>query len=396
MFAKLRRVPPAAWALAALVAALSTFSVIAITNQVAPGGTVIYIIQPLAALLITTAAHLLSKGRQDRVRHTKDKAIIIGSVLAIWFVAYFATGIFLTYVHNALVGTAKGVLLNMIGFGVTAAAVEYTRHRALLLAGRRNLLWFGAIVTVVFAAQQMNLGHLATAGTPEDAIKLIVSDVVPSFVSSALLTYLAASSGLPAMMTYRLGIVAMAVLPPILPKFDWYLIGVSSILLAITVFLVIDRTQQSSHQPRTRHHVNRAIETTWLCTMVALILFMSGVLAYKPSAIMSNSMLPVFSRGSMVIVQKTGAKMDITVGDIIQYEAHGLVITHRVVAVDQSSDGTGGTTYTTKGDNNPSRDDPVDKSHVTGIVRAQIPYVGYPTVWLRELVSGNQSDKVNK
>lgn len=107
-------------------------------------------------------------------------------------------------------------------------------------------------------------------------------------------------------------------------------------------------------------------------------------------------MVPVFSRGSMVIVQKNANKMDITVGDIIQYEAHGLVITHRVVQISQATDGSGDRVFITKGDNNPSRDEPVNISHVTGVVRTTIPYIGFPTVWLRELTIGNQSNQVNK
>lgn len=396
MFGKLRRVRPAAWCLLGLVAALSTFSILTVTKQIIPSAVTLYAVQPTAAVIIAAIAHMLTRGRRSQVRHAKDKAIVIGSIMAIWFVAYFATGVFLTYVHNALFSTPLGLLLNIIGFGVTAAAVEYTRHCTLILAGRRNAVWFGVLVTIIFAIQQVNLSGLATAPTAEDFVKLIISNVIPSFISSALLTYLALTSGLPAMLTYRLGLVAMTILPPITPKVDWYLVGVSSILLAIIVYLVTDKTQQTGRQPRTRRHINRAIEITWLCAIIALTLFMSGFFAYKPSAIMSNSMVPVFSRGSMVIVQRVGNIMDISIGDIIQYETRGITVTHRVIAINQASDGSGSRVFTTKGDNNPSRDMPVAESHVHGVVRAQIPYIGYPTVWLRELTVGNQSNQVNK
>lgn len=45
---------------------------------------------------------------------------------------------------------------------------------------------------------------------------------------------------------------------------------------------------------------------------------------------MSNSMAPLFNRGSMVVAQKINDPMDISVGDIIQYEADNKMITHRV------------------------------------------------------------------
>ena len=123
---------------------------------------------------------------------------------------------------------------------------------------------------------------------------------------------------------------------------------------------------------------------------------MTGALTYKPSAIMSDSMVPTFSRGSMVIVQKLTNPMDINISDIIQYEAHDTVITHRVIVITQADDGSGKRTFITKGDNNPSRDEPISQDHVTGVVRAQIPYIGYPTVWLHEITVGNKSNEINK
>ena len=77
-------------------------------------------------------------------------------------------------------------------------------------------------------------------------------------------------------------------------------------------------------------------------------------------------------------------------GDIIQYEAENKTITHRVVAIETAkSDGSGGLVFTTKGDNNPSKDPPVSEDAVVGIVRSTVPYVGYPTVWLKEASMGH-------
>ena len=76
--------------------------------------------------------------------------------------------------------------------------------------------------------------------------------------------------------------------------------------------------------------------------------------------------------------------MDITTGDIIQYASENKTITHRVVAIDIDND-TGKRVFTTKGDNSPSRDPPVDQVRVIGIIRSTIPYIGLPTVWLKEI-----------
>ncbi len=388
MFRKLRHVQPRVWWLLSGVAVYVVLGYIGRTRGIVSPSTSLFVIEPLLALVLAAVAYSVGRGRGDRLRHKTDQAFMVGSVLAMWFVLYFLSGIVLTYTHNALVSGWRGVGMNIIAYGMTAACLEYVRYVMMLLTGRRNVVWFGVIVAVVFALQQMNVARFADIHTLEEAIKTIVANGIPSLVASMLLTYLAFAAGLPAQMTYQLGFVASVILPPIIPKFDWYLVGVSSILLTVAVYIVIDRTRQNRSEQihaQRRHRGRRAYDVMLVAVMTGIVMFMTGFFAYKPLAIVSNSMLPVFSRGSVVISEKVDNPMDVQVGDILQYESSGRMITHRVVAIDAAADGSGQRVFITKGDNSPSRDIPVAAKQVVGIVRAQIPYIGYPTVWLREL-----------
>lgn len=394
MFTRFLRIAPSVWIVLAGILALEFGLVMVIFHHIVASQTVVYVIQPIASISIALLAYWLSRGKKEHVHKAQERAVIIGSVLAIWFVLYFATGVFTTYVHNALISTIRSTVMNIIGFGLTGVAVEYIRNRLLLLTGRRDIIWFGVIVTLVFGLQQIQLPHLLDIHSLDDTIKVTVTDIIPAFATSALLTYLALTSGLVSQLTYKIGLVAMMILPPIIPKYDWYMLGVSSLLLTICIYLVIDRSQQRRHIQSHRHY-ERAFTTMWIITMAGMVLFMTGAFVYKPVVIMSDSMSPIFTRGSVVVVQKIESTMDITIGDIIQYEADGRTITHRVIAIDNDSDGKGTRVFTTKGDNNPSRDPPITARQVVGIIRSTIPYIGYPTVWLREITLGNESEKVN-
>lgn len=103
MLTKLRSVRWQAWLLLILTAALGVFSLVSITYKLLPPTATTNIVMPVGAIAIALLAYAFTHGQGDRVRHAGDKAILIGSVLAIWFVAYFATGLLVTYVHNALV-----------------------------------------------------------------------------------------------------------------------------------------------------------------------------------------------------------------------------------------------------------------------------------------------------
>jgi signal peptidase len=369
------------------------FCVISLLTRTAeslPSYAFLYIIQPVGALVVAGAAWYMAQGTKDRAHRRTEKAYIVASVLRVWFVLYFLSGLGVAYVRNTLITTPVGVLLNIFGYGVTAASLEYVRHRLMQLAGRRNIRWFGALIVIVFTLQQLNMTAFSTSYTPEQFLKFFVSDIVPVLTSNMLLTYLAVGAGLPAMLVYRLGTLSTTLLLPILPKFDWYMIGISAILLSLATYIVIDRAQQGRQQHGRRHHfhIQRASNITFIAIMIALVLFMTGALRYKPVVIVSDSMKPLYSRGAIVLVRMGYDPMDIESGDIIQYKHKqtGQVITHRVVDIQQAANGSGERVFITKGDNNQSQDIPVEQSQVLGVVRAQVPYLGYPTIWLRSFV----------
>jgi signal peptidase I len=387
MFAKFRGIPSKAWYLFLVVTVFSIASAVIRGAGLISSQQYLYVVQPIFAVIVLVVAVLVGRGHADRVRHRTDKAFLVGSVVAVWFVLYFMSGFATTFTQNSLVSSPKAVLLNLFSFGIVALAVEYARHSLILLAGRRHFIWFGGMVAVVLAVQQINFGLLPLTSGLEGHIKMIVSDFIPAIASSFLLTYLAISGGLPSMLTYRLGLLAVVLLPPVIPKYDWYLRGISLMLLAIAVYIVVDRSQRDTRDtPRAsrRGYLRRASDVMWLAVMVGLVMFMTGFFSYASTTIVSNSMKPVYSRGAMVIVQKIDSPMDIKVGDIVQYKRTSRMITHRVTAIDQASDGSGQRVFTTQGDNSPSPDEPVTEKQVVGIIKAHIPYIGYPTVWLRE------------
>ena len=388
MLRKLQQIQSSAWLLLAAVAIMAGISLYVRTTGVIDPSKFMYIWQPIGLSIVAIFARIIAGGRQDRVKNRSEKATIVGSVLAIWFVIYMMTGIFVTFVENALVPNFRAVVLNIVAFGLAAAAIEYSRHKLMLLVGRRNVLWFGAIVAIVFALQQMSFAQFSNLISAKDLVQFAIGSLAPIILASFLLTYLAISSGLPSMLTYQLGVVATTILPPIIPKYDWYMLGVSSVLLTVGVYIAIDRTVTSDDKvhKRRHHHTKRAYDAMLVSVMIGLVLFMTGAFSYKPLVILSDSMKPIYSRGSVVIIQKiSNPSVDISEGDIVQYDALGHRVTHRVVAIDAASDGSGEKIFTTKGDNSPSNDPPVRSSQIKGIVRSTVPYIGYPSVWLHDI-----------
>lgn len=386
MIRRLRAVPLRLWAVVVFMMSLPIISIIGFVGGGIAPTVSNYIVQPALAIAGAGLAYVLLGRGKNRARHQTEKALMVAAVVALWFVVYFLSGLILTFVRNSLVTGVWPVVANVAAFGVTALAVEYVRYLLVANVGRRLVVPFGIVVAVLFAFIIMPINQLTTISSIEVAIKVFTASIVPAFASSLLLTYLAIAAGLPSMLTFRLGVVAIGLLPPIIPNFDWYLIGISSLILVVAVYLVVDSMLQEQTTRTNRHYriMRRSSNAMYVLVLIALVSFMTGVFSYRPIAIVSNSMQPVYGRGSIAVIQRVDESMDIEVGDIVQYQTEGKTITHRVVAVDAASDGSGNRVYTTKGDNSPSRDPIISRQQIVGVVRAQIPYIGYPTVWLRE------------
>ena len=87
---------------------------------------------------------------------------------------------------------------------------------------------------------------------------------------------------------------------------------------------------------------------------------------YGMANVLSGSMEPTFSKGSLLIVKET---KDVRQGDIIVYQSGSELIVHRVIDVDQNQ-------ITTQGDANNAADPTFDKTQIKGVVIFWIPVLG--------------------
>ena len=131
---------------------------------------------------------------------------------------------------------------------------------------------------------------------------------------------------------------------------------------------------------------------TWwrvvLCRLVASTFFglvfwalVPKAISWVPGAIVSDSMAPGIPRGNVVVSSPLSGE-DVKLGQIIAFhdpgDSAGLVL-HRVVL--ENPDGT----LKTKGDANQSPDSlPLPRDRVVGMGRLQIPWIGWPVVWLQD------------
>lgn len=113
--------------------------------------------------------------------------------------------------------------------------------------------------------------------------------------------------------------------------------------------------------------------------ITALLLFGPRALGYQGFAVLSGSMEPEISVGS-VVFSKEADPNTLKEGDVITYRIGGdTLVTHRIVEIDAQNQ-----QVTTKGDANDTQDgSPVPFEQIVGKMGLHIPYLGYISIYMK-------------
>ncbi|MCD7867832.1 MAG: signal peptidase I [Clostridiales bacterium] len=111
---------------------------------------------------------------------------------------------------------------------------------------------------------------------------------------------------------------------------------------------------------------------------LALVLLIPRFFGIAPYVVLSGSMEPRISTGSLVFADTREREPE--TGDVITYQVDGQNVTHRVVRTENG-------TCITKGDANTQEDlIPVSPSQIIGRVIFTLPYLGFGVALLRRKV----------
>lgn len=331
-----------------------------------------------------------------RYQNVKDKIIYTLLIMVGYYVVYFALGFFYGYSNNPYSQEINAVIKNILFIIGLSLLQEYTRYK--VLYDTKEMISY-VIITLLFAMFSLDFTNFSYYfSNPERTLEYIFGDLVVSLIHSALLTFFTLKGGIKLTFSYtiisKLGIIFM----PILPKINWFIKCVLELVIALLLFIVIHYLNQYRNRNIERIEIVKSnpIKTIPVIIFLTIFtLFVAGILPYKPVAVMSNSMVPVFSRGDIIIIKKIDEKQikNLEEGQIVEYKvASGSSIVHRIKKISQSENGL---MFTTKGDNNISEDsDKVQENQIKGIVTMVIPYLGFPSVYFSQFVM-NMAPKID-
>lgn len=343
-------------------------------------------INPLFWLIIFGICLFLKRDEESRIKSKTEKLQKLLIITILYYLIYFVTGLFVGYGYTIYSKSLLGIFKNTIAYVLPAIFQAYVICK-LVFESYKNKFIIGFIL-ILFILLNLDLeAFISLSGN--DLFEFLFSNVLVIVIRTIIIIYLAYMSSYKAILIYVIPYVIMTYLVPFIPKYDWFFTMLGQFILATVIYIVyrnIEKKTESYDNIKLYKNGNKFFEYLFLSIFFLIIFFVAGVFSYKPMTIMSNSMVPVFKRGDMVVIEKIknyGLK-NVKKGDIIVFKSDNHLVVHRLVKMQNKN---GEIIYTTKGDNNSAEDPSINGEAIVGVVKFKIVYVGYPSVWLNEFLN---------
>ena len=359
--------------------------IISIIIQINYNDLFIKIINPIFWLIIGIIYYIKSKKVYFRYNNYK----LYKNKLIIWMILYiliiFDIGFFTGYGKNPYNTSIIGILNNIIQIIIPIVGIEILRSY-FINKNKNNKLINIIFIILIFMIEANIPYYINNINDRELIFKYFCSTTAPLIFTSFISSYFVLLGSYKLSLIYRLISKLIFILLPIIPNIDWFVKGTSSIIFISILYIVYKYkyVKLDENEERINRSNNKVIYPLTITACILLVLFMLGVFKYEPIAIVSNSMVPVYSRGDIVIYEKFSEEelKKLKEGNIIIYKVGDKLVAHRIKKVIMED---GRIKYLTKGDNNQSEDGiHVDVSDIKGVYVGSIKYLGYPTVILNE------------
>lgn len=344
-----------------------------------------FILNPIFFGLLAILCIFINGDHHSRIKYQTAKLQTIFIIVTIYFIFYFLLGLFFGYSKSIYSHSPLGIIKNLWMYLLPIFELEYIRKT---LITSNHSISNDMFVAILFSIILSNLYSILNFSNYSLLFKNISSIFIPNLASSILLVYLSRTCGYYGNLFYRIPQAFLTLFLPILPSINWYYTSVLGILLPLITFVLIKNLHNKAELKEPRRILRKKSSLKLLPLFIPLLLlicFSSGIFKYKPVAILSNSMHPVFDRGDVVIVQKLNQKEleKLKKYDIIEYILGDTIVNHRIIHIEKHNNGKW--LYTTMGDYNNAPDiKKVSKSQITGKILFRIPKIGYPSVWLSD------------
>lgn len=338
----------------------------------------------IAAVLLLIAALLsgfLIKKRSIPSINKPQVLMLMSAISLVLLTLLYLSGLKFGYVKNPYALRFEFLLRYALPMAVAIGACEYFRY----VMRAQNDKWADALSYVsCVIAEALLYGNLAYLTTFNRFMDFVGIALFPAVMANLLFHYLSKRYGMFPNVVYRAVTMLYVYVIPYESGIPDSLLALFKLLIPILIFLFIDALYEKkrTYALVKKSKLSGVITVVLIAMMLPVIMLISNQFRFGLLVVATPSMTGELNKGDAAIYQRLD-QQTIEVGQVIVFEKGDSLIIHRVVDI-QTINGT--TRYYTKGDANEDLDVGfVCRSDIVGFVNHKIPYIGYPTIWMRSL-----------
>ena len=338
----------------------------------------------ITALILAIAAFAILKLVKKRpildIRK-KEVFLIMLAMGAVCLVVYYLTGVHFGFYKSSTPLSVGSFFKNIVPIAVIIIASEVIRY--VLLAQKAKFMGLLAFVSGALSEVLVfsTLGYITTFNRFMDAVGLYM---LPAVTANVLYNFLSKKYGFLPNIVYRLIMSLYLYVLPVYPQTPDSLYSFAKLVVPLLIYLFISalyakRKNFVSHRKKAVGYISLGLS---VAIMISIVLLISCEFRYRSLVIATESMTGEINKGDMIIYERYDGQQ-IGEGQVIVFLENNSKIVHRVVEIKNIS---GEVRYYTKGDANDDFDVGYRLSDdIVGLTDIKVSYVGYPTLWLREI-----------
>lgn len=344
--------------------------------------------RPLAAVLLLPtagAALFFIKKRTALSLNSPTVLLLMGVIGALYLMGYYVSALFVGFTKTGY-GLKADILLSLtIPIACILVATELLRY---VLCAQKDKFATAAAYGIGLLADIIICSNLAGITNFATFMEVVGMTLFPGLLYHLLFNYLSLRYGWKPILLYRALTLWVFYLIPYGSAIANSLLAFFNLLIPIGIYMFIDslfekkRRYAMQKQSRFSRITSKIITVLVVLIMAGTVMLISNHFSYGAYVVATDSMTGELNKGDVAFYERYDDQF-IKEGQVIVFEQNSSVIIHRVVDIEIIN---GITRYYTKGDINEDQDAGfITKSQIIGLVNAKMPFLGYPTLWMRSL-----------
>ena len=330
------------------------------------------------------------KRRKINSINKKQATILMVVFSGIYLIVFYTLGLHFGFVKSKVLLSLWSVGRFIIPLLVIIISSEAIRRVFLSQKVKWNIKGKKINISLIFTYIAMVLIDLLIytevydLSNLDDFLTAIGFVLFASLSCNLLYNYITNRFGSKGVIIYRLITTLFVYIIPVTPDVYIFFRSFLRMIYPYIIYMVFEKLYSKSDFAISYVDKKKSIigNTVLFIVITLLIMLISCQFRFGILVIGSKSMTGTLNVGDAVVFEKYDGQY-IPLGQIIIFDYNGLQTIHRVIDIKNVN---GEYRFYTKGDANSRMDNGYRKiNEIDGLVRLKVKYIGYPTLWIREL-----------